>query len=334
MSQPDEPTHQTPTSHGRLSQPRISRACDGCRTRKSRCNGHQPCTVCESRNDICTYNMRKNYDRSQAYTELLERQRRQLISGLLRLHTQYLWRGEHLHRKLVRLNQPVPVHDLLVVLGVLENTSEERFDVGTIGEEECGPSARQDEDHVEEDLEMSMRQDTEKPLDAVSLEQDGDNLPSIIGSLRPGTSNKPNHILLPQDPGQSTLTTHPSAPFNINSQNIVQPPVDPLDSSYSYHSTKDYFAEGIPTPAPLAPSDTNIYGYSIVDTALERLNRESKEWTYYSWGAVAKTTVQNQAQSKPEGPSDSTGQEMRDQTDEDEQMHDSSGYITIPLVLN
>ncbi|KAI5195424.1 hypothetical protein E4T39_08233 [Aureobasidium subglaciale] len=270
----------------------------------------------------------------RGYTELLERQRRQLISGLLKLHTQYLWRGEHLHRKLVRLNQPVPIHDLLVALGVLDNNSEEHFESGTTEEEECDSSVRRNEDHIEEELESNVTQDKVQTLVVVSPECVEDNLPSIIESSRPGPSSKPDHILLPQDPGQSTRTTYASDPVNINPQDVVHPPAHPLGSSYSYHSTKDYFAEGISAPPPLAPSDRNIYGHSIVDTALERLNRESKEWTYYSWGAVAKTTLQSQVQSKQEGPSDSTGQVQQTQEQTDEEMHDSSGYITIPLVLN
>lgn len=35
--------------------PRVARACDGCRIRKTRCDGHMSCAACKQRNTFCTY---------------------------------------------------------------------------------------------------------------------------------------------------------------------------------------------------------------------------------------------------------------------------------------
>ncbi|KAI4752515.1 hypothetical protein E4T52_16907 [Aureobasidium sp. EXF-3400] len=121
MSHSCVPRSLIPTARGRLNHPRVSRACDNCRARKTRCNGGQPCTGCDIRNDICTYHIKRRWDRERVYIEHLERQRTLLISGMMKLYTMFQRNDGCVNQKLSRLHQPVHVHDLLGALGVLDD---------------------------------------------------------------------------------------------------------------------------------------------------------------------------------------------------------------------
>lgn len=70
----DTPTAETPTRRSSSPQDyrpitRISRACEQCRARKVRCDGHTPCSRCKSRRAQCYYRLPKQASRSGNSTQ-------------------------------------------------------------------------------------------------------------------------------------------------------------------------------------------------------------------------------------------------------------------------
>ncbi|KAJ4145966.1 hypothetical protein LMH87_004797 [Akanthomyces muscarius] len=53
----------------------VTRACDSCRKRKSRCNGLAPCSRCKGCGNVCSYDM--PYTRGHAQTEVSDSERNQ-----------------------------------------------------------------------------------------------------------------------------------------------------------------------------------------------------------------------------------------------------------------
>ncbi|KAE8334267.1 hypothetical protein BDV24DRAFT_156962 [Aspergillus arachidicola] len=116
---------------------RVSKACDRCRLKKSKCDGTTPCGRCRADNSICVFGERKrapNHGRlyPKGYVEMLEQQQTWLVYGLQKLY-QLSSEGERPQNNLVKCRQdghPL-THDLLTQLGVLDHMKENYFEENT-----------------------------------------------------------------------------------------------------------------------------------------------------------------------------------------------------------
>ncbi|KAJ5995353.1 hypothetical protein N7481_002330 [Penicillium waksmanii] len=103
---------------------RVCKACDRCRLKKSKCDGHDPCLRCQADNAVCTFGQRKKvHEKSypKGYAEMLEQQQAWLVNGLQELYHRAVhgqgWPGEPLD---LEPNGFPLTHDMLVSLGALE----------------------------------------------------------------------------------------------------------------------------------------------------------------------------------------------------------------------
>lgn len=74
--------------HSTSSKKRVSKACDSCRLKKTKCNGKQPCERCSLNNKICVYTERKkskekNY--TAEYVELMDNRLTMANKSLIKL---------------------------------------------------------------------------------------------------------------------------------------------------------------------------------------------------------------------------------------------------------
>ncbi|KAI5237578.1 hypothetical protein E4T42_09185 [Aureobasidium subglaciale] len=123
MIRTSDSAESTPSSASVSRSSRVSKACDRCRTNKSKCDGKRPCVRCKSKNGICTYYMRKppvNKSYPKGYPDLLERQNEQLSKGLLKLYKLLQHSGDSEDRSPSEPPEPLLVHDVLENLGVLD----------------------------------------------------------------------------------------------------------------------------------------------------------------------------------------------------------------------
>ncbi|KAL1311819.1 hypothetical protein AAFC00_001897 [Neodothiora populina] len=127
----------SPPASQECQRKRIARACEGCRLRKTKCDGGKPCRKCKASNIICTtWRSKKPKDKvyAKGYVDVLERRQAQLIAGLEetyhRLVAARLWPGQELPES---SGHPL-VHDILSVLQVLE-TNDEDSDSETVDHE-------------------------------------------------------------------------------------------------------------------------------------------------------------------------------------------------------
>ncbi|CAG8947102.1 unnamed protein product [Penicillium salamii] len=130
-ARPTKPASDHPQLKINNDRKRVSKACDRCRMKKSKCNGSSPCSRCRADNTICVFGgTRKSSDKvyPKGYVEALEKQQIQLVQGLQTLYKRIVQHrdcpGERL--KLDPNGHP-PIRDLLMSLGTLENTKGEQF---------------------------------------------------------------------------------------------------------------------------------------------------------------------------------------------------------------
>ncbi|KAL4779038.1 hypothetical protein BJX76DRAFT_352123 [Aspergillus varians] len=141
------PCHPCPDNNVRK---RVCKACDWCRLKKSKCDGHIPCGRCRANNIVCVFGNRKRaptHDRvlPKGYIEILERQQTWLVYGLQELY-RLLRKGERLPNNLVKCEpdgHPL-THDLLTQLGILDHIKADHFEENTeaLQQELCEQNAR------------------------------------------------------------------------------------------------------------------------------------------------------------------------------------------------
>ncbi|KAI9894716.1 MAG: hypothetical protein M1814_002072 [Vezdaea aestivalis] len=109
---------------------RVSKACESCRAKKSRCDGKNPCSLCTAQKATCIYREGKkpvNRPVPPGYVEMLEAQQSKLVQGVQRLH-QRVMKGEPWPGPLLDESQhgyPL-THDILSGLGILRPPPGER----------------------------------------------------------------------------------------------------------------------------------------------------------------------------------------------------------------
>ncbi|KAL8899885.1 MAG: hypothetical protein Q9207_005972 [Kuettlingeria erythrocarpa] len=118
---------KTTASEGSLSveiRQRVTKACQRCRLKKCKCDGHSPCSRCRSDDAICAYVKHQQFDKivyRKGYVQMLERQQAQLIAGIQKFHSM-TQKGDPLPTDPLESNgrgQPL-VHQILQRLGVLQ----------------------------------------------------------------------------------------------------------------------------------------------------------------------------------------------------------------------
>ncbi|KAL8759338.1 MAG: hypothetical protein Q9184_003652 [Pyrenodesmia sp. 2 TL-2023] len=116
-------THSEGSSSVEIRQ-RVTKACQRCRLKKCKCDGHSPCSRCRSDDAICAYVKHQQFDKivyRKGYVQMLERQQAQLIAGVQKFHS-IAQKGESLATEPLESNgrgQPL-VHQILQRLGVLQ----------------------------------------------------------------------------------------------------------------------------------------------------------------------------------------------------------------------
>ncbi|KAK6439387.1 Fluconazole resistance protein 1 [Oleoguttula sp. CCFEE 5521] len=103
-------------------RPRVRKACDRCRMKKGKCDGHFPCNKCKGDDSICGYS-RRRIDRNRVYTrsyvELMERQRSHLVTGVHEMYKR-LQQADALPASVATATgEESDVHSILNLLGVV-----------------------------------------------------------------------------------------------------------------------------------------------------------------------------------------------------------------------
>ncbi|KAJ5638275.1 hypothetical protein N7490_008154 [Penicillium lividum] len=119
---------------------RTQKACDRCRSKKTKCDGSSPCQRCRSENANCVFADRKKLREKvypKGYTRFLEEQQGWLVHGIRALYQHVQagdgWPGEPLNYDVN--GQPL-LHDILASLGSLDQAGRSSF-------EESGKSEQQ-----------------------------------------------------------------------------------------------------------------------------------------------------------------------------------------------
>ncbi|MCJ1435327.1 hypothetical protein MMC27_004699 [Xylographa pallens] len=122
----------------RRNIPRVGRACDRCRLKKCKCDGHQPCQRCNSDNAICNATRRvlpPERAFSKEDVKVLSMEHKQLSQGLQHLYQHVIqnkpWEGPHV--RLDKNRQPL-VHEILERIGIIGGDVDVNFAYS--GEEE------------------------------------------------------------------------------------------------------------------------------------------------------------------------------------------------------
>ncbi|KAF1347080.1 hypothetical protein BDV97DRAFT_371603 [Delphinella strobiligena] len=207
-----EPTspHETREPHER-NRKRVARACEGCRMRKSKCDGGKPCRKCKASNIICTtWKRQKSKDKvyPKGYVDVLERRQAQLVAGLQdtyhRLVAAHLWPGEELPQA---SGQPL-VHDILAALHVLEvDDTDSDAEIHEEGEEH----------------ELKIKRSSHSPCSQLRI------LPKSI-TPPTSTSSKVTPVIAPTPPAISTATTSSVSESNLESPIAFRRPNASLSS--------------------------------------------------------------------------------------------------------
>ncbi|KAJ5920755.1 hypothetical protein N7466_009081 [Penicillium verhagenii] len=105
---------------------RVCKACDRCRSKKTKCDGLNPCSRCRADNTVCCFGHRKKSHEKvypKGYADMLEQQQIWLVHGLQELYRRATkgegWSGAPL--KLEPNGLPL-THDLLTRIGVLDDS--------------------------------------------------------------------------------------------------------------------------------------------------------------------------------------------------------------------
>ncbi|OCK85057.1 hypothetical protein K432DRAFT_378013 [Lepidopterella palustris CBS 459.81] len=106
-------------SEDRPNRPRVARACDRCKIKKSKCDGNKPCENCKANNALCCVSAlkRRSTIYPAGYTELIERQNKYLNMGIVALYRRLL-DGKGWDRPVQEAYGVPLVHDILEGLSV------------------------------------------------------------------------------------------------------------------------------------------------------------------------------------------------------------------------
>ncbi|GFF63605.1 Zn(II)2Cys6 transcription factor [Aspergillus lentulus] len=119
-----------------IARKRVDRACNRCRSKKTKCDSGKPCCRCRADNAICILGARKKaHDKvyPKGYVKMLEQQHIWLVAGLRQLYRRAL-NGQGWPSGLLRCqaNGHPLTHDLLTCLGVLDHSKGEGFEVDAL----------------------------------------------------------------------------------------------------------------------------------------------------------------------------------------------------------
>ncbi|OJJ72696.1 hypothetical protein ASPBRDRAFT_195371 [Aspergillus brasiliensis CBS 101740] len=104
----------------RCSRKRVTKACQRCKVKKSRCSGDAPCESCKATNAVCTYREdrpKRHRVFTQSYVQLIEDQRDMLVRGIRELYQRTVTGGSI---KRIVSDRPLSVNDILYNLGIYD----------------------------------------------------------------------------------------------------------------------------------------------------------------------------------------------------------------------
>ncbi|KAK6443335.1 Gypsy retrotransposon integrase-like protein 1 [Oleoguttula sp. CCFEE 5521] len=259
---------------------RVRKACDRCRLKKGKCDGHFPCNRCKGDDSVCGYS-RRRIDRNRVYTrsyvELLERQRSHLVTGIHEMYKR-LQQVDALPTSAAGgISDEPDIHSILDLLGVVN----EDFDAGLNCEETS--------DHV---IDMHQHQaDRISKVDSM----DSDHASDSECALSPASENTYSTSEATRtEATESLFSSGPAydvAPaYNYRGPNLVQSPLLPASQLPWKHNFDEGRPDTLVMPASVWRAKAVEYalnsGHSSGDRSLSHATNtscSSLERPRYCW---------------------------------------------------